>query len=119
MKASLVALFASAALLLSAGETFARAAGDPEKGELLARETCSSCHAVERSSRPSPNPRAPPFREIAQTPGMTALALRAALQTSHQSMPNLVLGKGSREDVIAYILDLMPPTSTPAPVARH
>jgi hypothetical protein len=51
---------------------------------------------------------------------MTALALRAALQTSHRSMPNLVLGKRSREDVIAYILELKtqhlpPPTSPPAP----
>jgi mono/diheme cytochrome c family protein len=116
MKARLVGFVASAALLLSAGETFARAPGDPEKGELLARESCSACHAIDRSSQSSPNPLAPPFRQIARTPGMNALALRAALQTSHRNMPNLVLGKGSREDVIAYILELK--TQHPAPPAR-
>lgn len=124
MKARFVAWVALAAALLSPGETFARAAGDTERGELLARKSCSSCHTVDRSSQPSPNPRAPPFREIARTPGMTAIALRAALQTSHRSMPNLVLSKRSREDLIAYILELKrqrltPASSTPAPIARQ
>jgi hypothetical protein len=37
---------------------------------------------------------------------MTAIALSAALQTSHASMPNIMLEADERADIIAYIISL-------------
>ena len=40
------------------------------------------------------------------TPGMNAMALSAALNTSHRSMPNFVLAPDEQSDIAAYILSL-------------
>jgi hypothetical protein len=48
----------------------------------------------------------PDFRDIANTRGITATALRAFLTTSHPKMPNLILTAEETQDVIAYILSL-------------
>jgi hypothetical protein len=40
---------------------------------------------------------------------MTAVALRASLQTVHKTMPDLVFQKRNREDVVAYILSFKKP----------
>jgi hypothetical protein len=37
---------------------------------------------------------------------MTAIALSAALNTSHRSMPNIMLEADEQADIIAYILGL-------------
>jgi hypothetical protein len=37
---------------------------------------------------------------------MTATALRAALNTSHRTMPNLVIKDDDADSIIAYILSL-------------
>ena len=97
---------AAVVLLLSPLNAFGRDRGDPEKGRIVAQEMCSSCHTTASAAAPSPNPKAPAFASLSQMPGMTAIALRAALQTSHKTMPNLVLRKHDRENVIAYILGL-------------
>jgi mono/diheme cytochrome c family protein len=81
--------------------------GDARRGFALARQVCAECHAVRRDQA-SPNPDAPEFETIASVPGMTAMALQAALQTSHDSMPNLILPNPERADVVAYILSLKP-----------
>jgi mono/diheme cytochrome c family protein len=91
-------------VLLSAGNACARDPGDVDRGRALALQSCASCHAIDRSAGLSRDPRAMAFPRLAQIRGMTAVALRAALQTSHKAMPNLVLRKREREDVIAYIL---------------
>ena len=93
-------------LLMTPVGVYAREPGNPQKGETIARESCAACHAIKAGETASPNSKAPPFALLAQTPGMTAIALRAALQTSHRTMPNLVLRKRRREDVISYILSL-------------
>jgi mono/diheme cytochrome c family protein len=93
-------------LLLAPINAHARGTGNPQRGRVLAESFCTSCHGIAASSGPSMNHRAPPFTQLAQTPGMSAIALRAALQTSHRKMPNLLLRKQDREDVIAYILSL-------------
>ena len=97
---------AAGILLMTPAGAYARDPGNPEKGETIARKSCVACHAINGGITASPNLNAPPFARLAQTPGMTAIALRAALQTSHRTMPNLVLRKRHREDVIAYILSL-------------
>lgn len=54
------------------------APGNPEAGRLYAREVCSPCHPVtpEQASQRT-IAIAPDFQTIANTPGMTASALRA------------------------------------------
>ncbi len=51
----------------------------------------------------------PAFRDVANTSGMTATAIRVFLRTSHPKMPNLILTPEETEDVIAYILSLRVP----------
>lgn len=46
------------------------------------------------------------FEVIANTPGMTAIALNVWLTSSHRNMPHLILSAQERDDVIAYITSL-------------
>jgi mono/diheme cytochrome c family protein len=80
--------------------------GSRGRGLEVARQLCVECHAVESDDARSPNPDAPTFPSIAAVPGMTALALTAALNTSHRSMPNILLPKEEQANLIAYILSL-------------
>jgi mono/diheme cytochrome c family protein len=80
--------------------------GQPGHGLALAERLCAQCHEVSGRGDKSPKPDAPTFRDIASTPGMTSIALTAALQTSHATMPNVMLTAEERTDVIAYILSL-------------
>jgi cytochrome c len=81
--------------------------GNVAAGHAFARRACNPCHAIEAEQR---SPRriviGPAFRDIANTPGMTATALRVFLRTSHPKMPNLILTPEETEDAIAYILSL-------------
>jgi hypothetical protein len=54
----------------------------------------------------SPVAAAPTFPAIASSPGMSPIALRVALQSTHRTMPNLALTAVELDDVIAYILSL-------------
>jgi mono/diheme cytochrome c family protein len=98
-----LALFISAVVVLP---TFAQE-GDAGEGLAVAQDTCAGCHAI-RKGQQSANANAPAFEEIAGVPGMTAIALQASLQTSHRSMPNLILSTEDRRNVAAYILSLKP-----------
>jgi len=100
---------ATAALLLM-GPTPApgQEIGRPEAGRILAERACAECHAVGKGRRQSPNGNAPSFQAVAEIPGMTAMALNAALQTSHETMPNVLLKEGELADIVAYILSLQP-----------
>jgi mono/diheme cytochrome c family protein len=101
MRRVLIAGLALAALVSQAS---AQVTGDARKGEVLALTVCSQCHAVRPGQLRSPNPMAPNFTSIATTLGMTDRALRVWLQSSHPTMPNVVLTSDERDDVIAYIL---------------
>jgi mono/diheme cytochrome c family protein len=80
--------------------------GDAARGETLAVTVCAQCHAVQAGERHSPNVMAPNFTAIATTLGMTDRALRVWLESSHPTMPNIVLSTEERDDVVAYILSL-------------
>jgi mono/diheme cytochrome c family protein len=84
----------------------AQDASEVGHGREIARTICSECHIVAKGQTVSPNSEAPPFPSLAATPGMTAIALTAALLTSHRRMPNIILQPDDRRDVIAYILSL-------------
>jgi mono/diheme cytochrome c family protein len=96
-------LFVLAAALCGAN---ARAGGDPTKGRQFAQQICSECHNIEKGQRPSPNGYAPNFETIAKTPGMTAIALTAALRTPHRTMPNVIVADDDLRNVVAYVLSL-------------
>ncbi len=70
----LFAIFASA---------LAQQLGDPAAGQRLADANCVKCHR--------PHGAAPEFTEIAAMPSTTQASLAVFLQTSHASMPNLIL----------------------------
>jgi tetratricopeptide (TPR) repeat protein len=80
--------------------------GDPRKGFAYAQKVCSGCHNVLRTGAASPNSQAPPFKRIANTPGMSVTALTVWSRTSHRTMPNLVIESADMDDLIAYILSL-------------
>src|SRR4051812_32462279 len=89
---------------LAIGHSRAQDSGQVKDGLALAQQVCGRCHAIDKSGTSSPNPAAPRFEVIANTPGMTALALTVALRTPHREMPNLILEADEIRNVAAYIL---------------
>jgi mono/diheme cytochrome c family protein len=112
MMKRVIALIAAAstaamgAAACASGAARAQEAGDAVKGAAVARQVCAECHAVERGAGPSPGGEAPAFERIAKTPGMTSIALTAALRTPHRRMPNIILSDDELKDVVAYLLSL-------------
>ena len=80
--------------------------GDADKGLAYAQKVCSDCHNVLRTDAASPDPLAPAFKKVADTPGMSITALTVWSRTSHPTMPNLVIEPADMEHLIAYILSL-------------
>ena len=99
----------AAALVVTSASVRAQES-DVAAGHAFARNACQPCHAVEAEQR---TPRriviGPAFRDVANSSGMTATAIRVFLRTSHPKMPNLILTSEETEDVIAYILSLRVP----------
>ena len=88
------------------GAADAQSRGDPHVGQSYALKVCAECHAVLPEGGPSPNPDAPAFITIANSPGMSRIALVSWFQTPHKSMPNLMLETSDRDNLIAYITGL-------------
>lgn len=99
-------LLAMIVALLPPAEARAGEPGNPNVGRTFASDHCSECHAIKENEALSPNAGAPSFTSVANTPGMTGLALSAWLDTAHPTMPNFILSKQDRDDVIAYIISL-------------
>ena len=98
------AALAAALVVTSAGVRAQES--DVAAGHAFARKACNACHAVEAEPVPRRIVIGPAFRDVANTSGMTATAIRVFLTTSHPKMPNLILTPEETEDVIAYILSL-------------
>ena len=99
-------MIAGAAMVCFTSPSFSQELGNAKRGEILAQMVCAECHAVEKGAVRSRNGNAPAFTTLATTPGMTPMALRVALRTSHREMPNLVLKNDQVDDVIAYLATL-------------
>jgi mono/diheme cytochrome c family protein len=97
------------------GAVSAQEVGSPASGRRLAERLCAECHNVQPDAPRSASFGAPSFVTVAAVPGMTATALFATLQTSHRTMPNVMLGADEKSDIIAYILSLRPAVPTPSP----
>ncbi|HLK83164.1 MAG TPA: c-type cytochrome [Xanthobacteraceae bacterium] len=102
----IIPVLTTATTLFEPAPLLAQDAGDVGHGREIAQTICSACHVVAKGQLVSPNSEAPPFPALAATPGMTVMALTAALLTSHRRMPNIILQPDERRDVIAYILSL-------------
>jgi cytochrome c len=102
------AILAAAVAILSTlmAKAEAQEIGQPGRGLEVAMQLCGQCHAVQKRQARSPNQNAPRFELIASVPGMTAIALSAMLNTSHRTMPNIMLTADQQADIIAYILSL-------------
>ena len=51
-------------------------------------------------------PRRSLFVQVANVPGMSAMALHVALQSPHKTMPNVMFEPDELRNLIAYILTL-------------
>jgi len=100
---------AAAALLLAPVSAAAVELGDPKLGHAYATKVCAECHEVEGVDSFSPNPDAPSFKEVANTPGMTARALAVWLRTSHPTMPDFIIKPDDMDNLISYIMSLRTP----------
>jgi mono/diheme cytochrome c family protein len=80
--------------------------GNVQHGLQLARTQCAECHLVEKVAGRSTNAAAPTFEHIANVTGMTRTALVAALRTSHETMPNVIIKGSDFGDLVAYMLSL-------------
>lgn len=97
--------FVITAMLLAPAGAAAQDA-DVEAGAAYAEQVCAACHAVLANEQYSPLPEAPTFQSVADTPGMTELALTVFLQSSHPTMPNIILTQDEMRNVVAYIRSL-------------
>ena len=97
---------ASMVLLLSPAALAQSLPGDTWSGRNLALRICSDWHVVaEDQARPTTDS-APPFAAVVRDVAVTALSLRAFLQTSHKDMPNLVLSPAETDDLVSYMLSI-------------
>ena len=100
-------------VMLLAGTLFAPAVtaqglakADLARAQQIVTQVCAACHAVLANEQHSPLPQAPTFQSVANTPGMTELALSVWLQSSHPTMPNIILEQDDLRNVVAYIRSL-------------
>ncbi|MFM1817075.1 MAG: hypothetical protein RLZ98_3770 [Pseudomonadota bacterium] len=77
--------------------------GDAKAGLEFARTGCAECHMVEPGGNPG---KAASFKQIAETPGMTGLALSVWLRSPHREMPHISLSNNEIRNVVAYITSL-------------
>jgi mono/diheme cytochrome c family protein len=93
-------------LLAAFASQVAAQEGDVAAGAAYAKQVCAECHAVLPNEQISPLAQAPTFQKVANMPGMTEMALSVWLQSSHPTMPNIVLKPDDLRNVIAYIVSL-------------
>lgn len=80
--------------------------GDPAFGRQLAQELCGDCHVVSPDRAGSGYEPGPNLVERMREPGITEMALRSYLQTSHPIMPNIRLTRDQTDDIVAYLESL-------------
>lgn len=85
------------------GEVAPQAADPVSRGRNLADVWCRECHNMSSMFRGGD---APHFAAVANMPSTTELSLRVFLQTSHKTMPNIILKRDDMDDIVAYILSL-------------
>ena len=103
MRGWLGAVTIGTAAVMATWPALSQELGSARQGQQLAESVCAECHAVKRGAVRSPDRQAPTFESVAQTPGMTPMAIRVWLRSAHREMPNIMLEQGEIDDVIAYL----------------
>ena len=97
--------------VLSLGTGEAKSADDDvSKGVELLRSNCARCHAIDATSL-SPEPKAPPFRDVVKKYDPDALeeALAEGIVTGHNNMPEFAFDPDQVTAIIAYLDTLKAP----------
>lgn len=83
---------------------------DPRVGRALVTRNCAPCHAVNRTGA-SPNPAAPPFRDLKQRrPGINIIdVVLLAWSRPHREMPDFSFDTGTSREILGYIEALQAP----------
>lgn len=80
-----------------------------KRGQEIARQNCGRCHAVGRSGE-SPNPRSPPFRQLAHRYPLSNLeeALGEGIVVGHEGleMPQFQFDAKQVEALLAYLASI-------------
>jgi len=84
--------------------SLANAAGDSDRGKVLARVWCANCHIVDPQG--TGQDIAPPFPIIAQRGTPDQREARAFLAAPHPPMPNFDLARQQIDDIVAYLNSL-------------
>ncbi|PZO53861.1 MAG: hypothetical protein DCF16_06075 [Alphaproteobacteria bacterium] len=83
-----------------------------ERGQAMAAQNCSGCHAIGRSGD-SPAPQAPPFRTLSQNYPLEALeeAFAEGISVGHAAMPEFAFAPDDVNALVAYLQSIQdPPT---------
>ncbi|PHP67326.1 cytochrome C [Zhengella mangrovi] len=105
----LVISLASAAMV-ACGLSGARAEEpDIAHGKALVETNCAKCHAYQHDDV-SPNPAAPPFRDLSKRYPVDALqeAFAEGIVTGHEEMPEFEATPRQIADIIAYLASIQP-----------
>ena len=78
------------------------------RGRALVTENCSGCHAVGLDGE-SPNPQAPPFRDLSERFPIDALeeTFIGTIDTGHPGMPVFEASQEQIDSIIEYIASVM------------
>jgi cytochrome c553 len=107
MERAMVWSIAFMAALLATSQLQAQQTSEAKRGLSVAKMFCAHCHSIGKRSRRSPDPAAPRFEDIANSPGMTATTISVALQTTpHRTMPTFKPNREALSDLSTYILSL-------------
>lgn len=79
----------------------ALAAADANAGRELVLKSCSSCHAINASSRATDG--APPLSFLAKDNKARPAWVRGWLMDPHPPMPNIMLNRAQIDNIIAYL----------------
>ena len=77
-------------------------AADAQKGEIIAKRWCASCHVVS-SDQQQGTAQAPPFSAVASKPDFNEMVIAYFLLAPHPRMPDMNLTRSEAADLAAYI----------------
>ena len=79
-------------------------ADDEVEGRRIVKAECSRCHAIDRTGK-SPNPQAPPFRQVVKRypPESLIEALGEGISTGQNEMPEFIFEPEDIMKIIAYL----------------
>lgn len=98
---TLATVLAGGSAMLS---TFALAAGDAQRGAIIAKRWCASCHVV-TSDQSSASADAPSFFDVARR-RTDKKKLGNFLMDPHPPMPDMHLSRKEIDDIVSYIRSL-------------